>query len=130
MAHPNADVIERALKAFQAGDQDTFVSLLADDIVVHVPGNSPLAGDYKGKQEFLTGFVGRAMEMTGGTISIERHDIVGGDEHVVGIYTFSASRGDKSLSWRHMNAYHVRDGKVTEVWWNPFEQDEVDAFLS
>jgi hypothetical protein len=130
MAHANVDVIERALKAFQGGDQDTFVSYLADDLVVHIPGSSVLAGDYKGKQEFLTGVVGRAMELTGGNLSIERHDIVGGDDHVVGIYTWTAKRGDRSLSWRHMNVYHVREGKINEVWWNPFEQAEVDAFFS
>lgn len=130
MAHPNATVIETALKAFQSGDQEGFVALLADDIVVHVPGSHQLSGDYKGKQEFLTGFIAKAMELTAGNITIERHDILGGDEHVVGIYTFGIKREGRSFSWPHVNVYHVRDGKIAEVFWTPFEQAEVEKFLS
>lgn len=130
MAHKNVEVIEKALKAFLAGDFETVLGMFGDDFVLHVPGKSPLAGDYKGKEEFAQNFFGRIMQLTDNTARLERHDVVGGDEHVVGIYTWTASRNGKTLSWRHANIYHVRDGKIAEVFFNPFEQDEFDELFS
>jgi len=28
-----------------------------------------------------------------------------------------------------VNVYHIRDGKIVEVWQNPFEQDAFDEFF-
>lgn len=48
------------------------------------------------------------MELTGGNFKIEPHDVLANEQHAVGIYTLSASRGAKSLSWRHVNTHPSR----------------------
>ena len=58
------------------------------------------------------------------------HDVFGSDEHAVGLYTITARRDAASLSWRHMNLYLIRSGRVVEVWQNPFDQAVVDAFFA
>jgi PPOX class probable F420-dependent enzyme len=62
--HPNACLLEafyQAQAAFYAGGDDTTAlrGLLADDIVWHVPGRSPIAGHYHGHQEVLGYFAAR-----------------------------------------------------------------------
>ena len=49
--HPNADVARRAYNAFLTGDMATMAELMSDTIVWHAPGNNPLSGTYKGKEE-------------------------------------------------------------------------------
>jgi uncharacterized protein len=53
MAHPNEELYRTGFEAFQKGDMDTLKNHLADDIVWHVAGRDPFAGDYKGMGEVL-----------------------------------------------------------------------------
>ena len=60
----------------------------------------------------------------------EVHDVLGSADHAVGIYVMRVDAPGRRFAWRHMNVYHVRNGKIVEVWSNPFEQDEFDAFFA
>lgn len=123
--HSNEKVLRAALDAIAAGDADALADVIADDVVVHVPGRSRLAGDLRGRGAF-----GRAIkELTGGIPTADVHDVLGSDAHAVGIYTYRVDCPDRSFEWRHVNVYHVHDGKIVEVWSNPFEQDAFDEFF-
>jgi hypothetical protein len=55
------------------------MALRADDVVNHVPGRSPLAGDFSGKSAYLDHY-GRVFEQRGGTIEgVEVHDVLVGE---------------------------------------------------
>ena len=43
--HPNVDQLRRGYEAFGAGDLAAVNELLADDSVLHSPGNNALTGD-------------------------------------------------------------------------------------
>ena len=129
MAHPNEDLMKKGYEAFGSGDLDAVRELFADDIVWHVPGRSPLAGDYKGKEEVL-GFLAKTMEMTGGTFKLDVHDVMAGDEHGVALTTATAEREGKRLSNRAVQVVHIRGGKLTESWFHPEDQYAVDEFWS
>ena len=58
MAHSNEDLARRGYDAFTRGDMQAVSDVFADDIVWHVGGRSPLAGDYRGKDEVL-GFLAK-----------------------------------------------------------------------
>ncbi len=124
--HANEKVLRAALDAIAAGDADAAARAMADDMVVHVPGRSRLAGDLHGRGKLGA----KIRELTGGTMSIEVHDVLASDAHAVGVYTMRVVCPDRSLEWRHVNVYHIRDGKIVEVWQNPFEQDAFDEFFS
>ncbi len=124
--HSNEKVLRAALDAIASGDQAAFAEVVADDVVVHVPGRSQLAGDLQGR-----GIFGRRVrELTGATPTIDVHDVLGSDDHAVGVYTYRVERPDRSLEWRHVKVYHILNGKIVEVWANPFEQDAFDEFFS
>lgn len=44
------------------------------------------------------------------------HDILGNDEHVVGLFDATGTRGGRTLHYRVAEIYHFRDGKVSERW--------------
>ena len=47
--HPNAIAYRRAAAAFRSRDLLTIADLVDPDVVWHVPGQHPLAGDYRGR---------------------------------------------------------------------------------
>lgn len=129
MAHPNEELLRKGLDAFGKGDLDTVQSLFADDIVWHVGGNNQLSGDYKGKQEVM-GWLGKNAELTGGSLRVEPHDVLGNDEHAVALINVSAQREGKSLNDNAAQVCHISGGKLTEVWVHAGDQKAVDEFWS
>ena len=129
MAHPNEDLLRRGYDAFARGDMAAIAELFADDIAWHVPGNNPLAGDYRGKDNVLA-FFGKSVELTGGTLRVEVHDILANDEHGVALIHSSAQRGGKSLDDHGVQVFHIRDGKAVETWTHQGDQAANDEFWS
>lgn len=129
MAHENEDVLRRGYEAFGKGDMDTLNGLFADDVVWHTPGNSPIAGDYKGKQEVFA-FFGKIAELAGGSFKLDIHDILANDEHGVVLVTSTGTRDGKRLDDNSVNVFHIENGKVTEFWAHNSDQSAVDEFWS
>lgn len=61
-------------------------------------------------------FFGRLFELSGGTLKVELHDVVAGDEHAVALLTISAERAGRQLEDNTVLTSHIRDGKITEIW--------------
>jgi ketosteroid isomerase-like protein len=129
MAHPNEDLVRRGYAAFGTGDIVTLRELFADKIVWHVGGRSPIAGDYKGKDEVL-GFFAQLAQRAGGTFRVDVHDVLANDEHVVALVKVTAAREGKTLDDTGAQVFHVQAGKVTESWFHPGDAYADDEFWS
>jgi len=129
MAHPNEDLLRKGYEAFGQGDMDWLGEHFTDDIVWHVPGRNPFAGDHRGKDAVFSLFA-KQMEITEGTLRLEIHDVLANDEHGVALATVTATRGAKSLEDRQAHVFHVREEKITEFWNHPGDQLAVDEFLA
>ncbi len=127
--HPNQELLRRGYAAYGAGDLDTVNALFADDIVWHVAGQSPIAGDYTGKEQVF-GFFGKLQELSDGTSKIEVHDVLANDTHGVALVMESATRGGRSHEGVATHVYHITDGKVTEFWDAHPDQQAEDEFWS
>ncbi len=125
--HPNAQLWRRAQEAFSRRDMDALRTLWADDIVYHVPGASPIAGDHKGLDAVLALFA-KIVEM--GIRIVDVHDVLASDDHVVALVRGTASRRGQQMSMNQANIYHVRDGKIAEAWLLPTDQLAFDEFFS
>lgn len=66
--HPHAALVRKGYEAFNRGDMETLAEILAGDATHHVPGNSPLSGDYKGRDEMLA-YYRRLAEESDGTMT-------------------------------------------------------------
>ena len=129
MGHPNEDLVRRGYDAFSSGDMQTLRELWHPDIVWHVPGRGQVSGDHRGVDAVL-GYFGQIMELSGGTLRVEVHDVVANDEHTVGLHSVHAERAGKTLDDNHTLVFHVRDGKVTEVWQYSADQYALDELFA
>lgn len=128
MPHPNEDVIRSYVGAFAHGDLDTAKQYLAGDIVYHVGGRHPLAGDYRGREDTIAFFKQRSVR-TGGTFRIEPHDLLANDNHGVALSTAHAERDGVGYTWNVITVYHVANGQVTECWIHDAPEHVADEAL-
>ncbi len=128
--HANVQQARRAYEAFAKADMATLGELLADDVVWHVGGNSPLSGDYKGK-DAVFGYFGKLGQVTGGTVKIEIHDILANDDHTVILVRQTAERNGKTWDSRGVHIVHPdSEGRVKEFWGFTEDEAAADAFFS
>ncbi len=127
--HPNLDLIRRGYAAYGSGDMDTINDLFHDDVVWHVAGRSPIAGDYVGKEQVF-GFFAKLQELSDGTSTAEVHDLLADDDHGVAIVIESATRNGRSFQSQAVHVLHLDDGKVTEFWDAHPDQYSSDEFWS
>lgn len=126
MAHPNVDLMNRFFEAIVKNDRPAILDSLHDDVVMHLPGNNPLSGTYKGKEQFA-GAVMKAEEVSGG-LHREMHEILATDDHIVVLVGVRSGKG--GYTWNGANIWHVRDGKLAEVWLLSDDQDTTDKAFS
>jgi ketosteroid isomerase-like protein len=127
--HPNVELIRRVYEAFMTGDMEVVTAVLADDIKWHFAGRSPLACDLSSKQEVLARF-GQIAELSGNSFSMDVHDVVGNDEHVVALVRERGSRGSTTLDMPASHVWHVREGKAVEFWALAYDGYTEDEFWS
>ena len=129
MAHPNEEIARSATEAISKGDMEGFLSLHADDTVVHFPGRGPLAGDHRGKDGVAKMFQ-QQMQMLDSPPEIETHDILASDDHAVVLNKTRATRGGKMLEQDQVVVMHIEGGKVAEVWLHFSDQQAMDELAS
>ena len=127
--HPNEELLRREYDAFARGDFQALDEIFDDDVVYHLPGRNPLAGEHRGKEAVFALFR-RDSGDTGGTFRAELHDVLASDGHAVALNIVSGERGGKVLHGQTVHVVHVRDGRIVEAWLFPSDQYANDEFWS
>ena len=128
MTHPNEDLLRRGYEAFGSGDINTVLALLDADIAWHAGGSNQTSGDYRGHQEVM-GYLGKLMELSGGSFHLDIHDIVANDTHGVALVITHGERDGQTMAVRAANIWHLADGKATEFWAFAEDQAAIDKFF-
>jgi len=128
-ATANAAVMKRAIDAFGTGDMATLAEVFSPDLKWHVPGRSPAAGDYNGR-DAVFGFFGKLMELSSGTFRVEALDIIGDEKGGVFIMNDTGERNGKKLNSMMTVRVHIKDGQFVEVWDHAFDLYAYDEFWS
>jgi ketosteroid isomerase-like protein len=127
--HPNATLAREGFEAFQRGDMAWMDEHMSDDVVWHIGGNSKWAGAYEGKSKVLDVF-GRQAQAMGQQPSVDIHDVLANDDHVVTMGTARAKGPDGSgAEWKYVQVFHIKDGMLTEAWGMAENDAAVDPFL-
>ncbi len=126
--HPNARAYRRTADAFRAQDVEALGDLM-DDVVWHVPGTGPLAGEVRGRDALFDWFR-RLREVTDGTFTLQEHDVVGNDEHVVALSLMGAVRDGIAITVPVISVFHYRNGRQQERWFHPTDLAAWDRMLS
>ncbi|MEU9148150.1 nuclear transport factor 2 family protein [Streptomyces sp. NPDC048349] len=111
--HPHIAVFHRALDAFTAGDMNALAEVFHPDVVWHIAGRNPLAGDYQGREDTFALF-GREFQLTGGTYRPQFKDVLANDDHTVALLHVTASREGKQLDMDYAIVFHIADGMITD----------------
>ena len=127
MTAQNAELIQRGYDAFTRADLPAVFEVLDPGITWHVPGSSPLSGDYKGHGE-VGGFFARTMELSGGTFAIDIQDILTASDRVVVLCTVSAERHGQAWSSPEVHVWRVAGGRAVDFREFQGNEQTEDAF--
>jgi YbgC/YbaW family acyl-CoA thioester hydrolase len=119
------EFLTRQREMYAGGDLAPVTELLAEDVVWHVPGSSPIAGDYRGRDAVLEYFRLRR-ELAGGSIRVIMIGVAHHDEAVVQLADGRAPLGGRGVVWRTAGVYRVADGTIAEAWLVPLDQAQFD----
>jgi uncharacterized protein len=126
-ANDNAALIRRGYDAFARGDIPAVLEVLATDITWHVPGRSPLSGNYKGHPGVLE-FFGRCQELSGGTLRVVPDELMADDDRVIVLCTVSAERHGQAWSSPEVHVWRVAQGRAAEFVEYQGDQQSEDEF--
>src|SRR5215203_2750862 len=121
----------RQAEMYAGGPVEPVLDLLAEDIVWHVPGGSPLAGDHRGQREVVEYFerrrdlAGATMQMRPGRATVEGDAVA---QFVEGV----AFLGGERVSWQTIGVYRLDAGhsELREVWLVPLDSALFDLIWS
>jgi len=111
----NMTLVRKGYAAFNARDMDTLRSIMARDVVQHVPGHSQLAGAYKGIDAVLA-YYAKLGELTDGNFRADLIDVHGdGQAHVTAVHQATATRNGVTRVSRGSILFTFLGGKATDL---------------
>ncbi len=126
-ATSNEELLRQGYEAFGRGDLVEVERMFSPDAVWHAQRLGTLSGDHAGWPAILKFFAG-TMELSGGTFRLEIQELLSNDGGAAAVVRSRAERDGRSLDSLQVHLFHVRDGKVVEIW--QFADTEADRFWS
>ena len=124
--HPDVAIFRGVHEQLQQGNFEAAFDALDDDVVWHQLGAETLYG-----KDAVVASLSQMEEFGADAFTLDIHDVVGNDEHVIGLVEATVSVGDQSLTYRTAEIAHMKDGKLTERWaFSDDTQRIIDFFAS
>ncbi len=128
--HPNVETVNHMTEAIFSQDHDTLAKLFADDLVFHLRGPHPMAGDHPGLGGFL-GVIGSFFEATNGQIELDQQFCIAADGWAAEWEHATLGRKGKTLESRNAFVYRFEDDRIAEMWmFIGVLPDEAEAFFA
>jgi len=123
--HPHVELVQRAYRAGSEGDIDTLSESCASDFVMYVPGNTWVAGEYKGR-DAMRQIYQKMRDATDGTLRWEPGQVfVDGRGHVVSVSRMTAERQGRHLDQMQAAVSAIVGGRLSS---SQLFQEDLDAF--
>jgi ketosteroid isomerase-like protein len=116
-------------RLYAGESSDPVRSLLADDVVWHVPGASAIAGEHRGVEAVLA-YMDARRRIMDGTFRVNVHGAALIAGRVVQLAGGVAVRDGLSVAWETVGVFRVVGGRIAECWLIPFDQAAFDAIWS
>jgi ketosteroid isomerase-like protein len=126
MKHPHALLLEKLYADFNRGEFQKMLDECADSMTFQVPGKSKLAGKYT-KANFISDFMAKLVELSGGSFQLEVHDILASDVHAAVLATEKLQRDGKSIEYRLVQVWRFEQGKPVAWYEYPRDLYQYDA---
>jgi ketosteroid isomerase-like protein len=125
----NAELLRAGYAAFARGDLAAMGEIFSPDAVWHVQRLGILSGDHVGFPAILQ-FFGRTMEISRGTFRIDILEVLANENSSAAVVRSQGQRDGLTLDDRQIQHFHIRDGRVVEVWQYPGDVEAASAFWS
>ena len=119
----------RQAAMYAGGPVDPVAEMLAEDVVWHVPGASPIAGEHRGRQAAIEYFRARR-ELAGHSMQLHPRELMVGEDFVVQLVDGSAEIAGEAVSWSTVGVYRFDHGRVVEAWLVPSDLKKFDRIWS
>ena len=124
------ELMHEYIAAARRGDWDTGAGYFAEDVRIHIPGRSALAGDHVGR-ETAKGYIETARALSRGhDVELELQDMLASEERVALLVRERFHTDAGPVDIRRCNVYRWRDGQIAEVWIFEADQYAVDALFA
>jgi ketosteroid isomerase-like protein len=128
--HPNILRYMHTIRAFNDNDLDAASKYCSENIVYKIAGRSPIAGEYRGIEQFDQALE-LVKDLSGGTIRFEPQVILADDQAVMVYGHATAQREGKTLDIDHAYLYRFNEeGKIIEGRTIPVDLYAFDEFWS
>src|SRR5258708_9914050 len=125
MSDSNSVTIRKAYEDFAQGNIPSVFAAFDAGITWHVPGHSPLSGDYTGHDQ-IGGFFQRTMELSGGAFSIDVHNVLAENDLVCRLLLEKKKRNGLSASFPEIHVWRMNNGKATDYRNEPGDEQHED----
>ena len=130
---PLSELVEelhrRQAAMYGGGPVDPVAAMLAEDVVWHVPGASPIAGEHRGREAVIEYFRTRR-ELASNSMRLHPRDMLADENLVVQLVDGSAELGGKPVTWSTVGIYRFEAGQVAEAWLVPSDLAKFDRIWS
>jgi ketosteroid isomerase-like protein len=113
--HANVETVNRMTEAILNQDHDTLAKIFADDLVFHLRGPHPMAGDHSGLGGLL-GVFGSFIEATNGDIKLDQQFCLGADRWAAEWEHATLGRQGKTLESHNAFVYRFEGDRIAEMW--------------
>jgi ketosteroid isomerase-like protein len=128
--HRNVRTVNQMTGAVFSQDHDTLAKVFTDDLVFHLRGPHPMAGDHSGLGGFL-GVLGSFFEATNGQIELDQQFCVGTDGWVAEWEHATLGRKGRTLESRNAFVYRFEHDRIAEMWmFLGVSPDAAEAFFA
>lgn len=117
-------LVKQALEAWSFGDAEAAAAILTDDVEWHEIGRPDAI---HGKAALAARFDQPDAESW--SIKGETHDVLANENHAIAMVTATATHGDQSLTYKVIEVYHLRDGKISARWAFSDDTEAINTFF-
>jgi ketosteroid isomerase-like protein len=125
--HPNAEVVRRGYQAYGSGDLSTLREVLAGDLEWPVPGRSRFAGVFKGSEVFIDRMK-EMSQLSQGSLKVQLLEVAATGDIVFTLHRLTGSRNGHDIDVPSVFVFHMRDGRIAQIWEHPHDLYEDDEF--
>ena len=118
-------------KMYAGGSIEPVLELLPRDIVWHVPGKSPIAGDHRGISQVID-YLETRRQLANATLRLHPGEMIFEGDAVAQFVEGTAVLDGEQVSWQTIGVYRVdvEHRWIREVWLVPLQLDRFDQIWS
>jgi uncharacterized protein len=124
------DLMRRYIDLARASDWEAALGFFADDIVLHIPGRSPHAGELRGRDAAARYLESARALSHDGAVEVDLVDMLSSQERVALIVRERFHRPGRVVEIRRANVYRVEGDRIAEIWIFEHDQYAVDELMA